>query len=237
VNSSRNLSNPVVPSFLKRSTKLKREFYTRPLITIAKELLGKILVKTENTPITARPQTSNNLIPAQSQISQTFLAGKIVEVEAYDGSVDQAAHTFIGRTKRNEIMFRQGGYLYVYFTYGVHFCSNVVTGKEGQGTAVLIRALEPVFGIEKLIINRFGRDLKNEKEKLNLTSGPGKVCSALSITKEHYGTDLTKDEIFILDRPVINKKDIAAGKRVGISKSIDLPWRFYIQGNAYVSRK
>jgi DNA-3-methyladenine glycosylase len=231
------LSNPVVPSFLKRSTKLKREFYTRPLITIAKELLGKILVKTENTPITARPQTSNNLIPAQSQISQTFLAGKIVEVEAYDGSVDQAAHTFIGRTKRNEIMFRQGGYLYVYFTYGVHFCSNVVTGKEGQGTAVLIRALEPVFGIEKLIINRFGRDLKNDKEKLNLTNGPGKICQAFKINRDHYGADLTGDEIFIIDQPDMDNKNIIVTKRIGISKSIDLPWRFYIKDNPWVSVK
>jgi len=231
------LSNPVVPSFLKRSTKLKREFYTRPLITVAKELLGKILVKTESTPITARPQTSNTLIPAQSQISQTFLAGKIVEVEAYDGSVDQAAHTFIGRTKRNEIMFRQGGYLYVYFTYGVHFCSNVVTGNEGQGTAVLIRALEPVFGIEKMIINRFGRDLKNDKEKLNLTNGPGKICQAFKINRDHYGADLTSDGIFIIDQPAMDNKNIIVTKRIGISKSIDLPWRFYIKDNPWVSVK
>ena len=237
MNSSRNLSNPVVPSFLKRSTKLKREFYTRPLITVAKELLGKILVKTESTPITARPQTSNTLIPAQSQISQTFLAGKIVEVEAYDGSVDQAAHTFIGRTKRNEIMFRQGGYLYVYFTYGVHFCSNVVTGNEGQGTAVLIRALEPVFGIEKMIINRFGRDLKNDKEKLNLTNGPGKICQAFKINRDHYGADLTSDGIFIIDQPAMDNKNIIVTKRIGISKSIDLPWRFYIKDNPWVSVK
>ena len=237
MNSSRSLSNPVVPFFLKHSTKLKREFYTRPLITVAKELLGKILVKTENTPITAQPQTSNTLIPDQPQISQTFLAGKIVEVEAYDGSVDQAAHTFIGRTKRNEIMFRQGGYLYVYFTYGVHFCSNVVTGNEGQGTAVLIRALEPVFGIETMIINRFGRDLKNDKEKLNLTNGPGKICQAFKINRDHYGADLTGNEIFIIDQPAMDNKNIIVTKRIGISKSIDLPWRFYIKDNPWVSAK
>lgn len=214
--SSRKLSDQNVLPELNQSKILKRKFYTRPVITVARELLGKLLVNSTGGKI---------------------LAGIIVEVEAYDGSVDEAAHTFLGKTKRNEIMFGEGGFLYVYFTYGAHYCSNVVTGQEGEGTAVLIRAIEPVLGIDEMIKNRFGRDLKNEKEKLNLTSGPGKVCSALSITKEHYGTDLTKDEIFILDRPVINKKDIAAGKRVGISKSIDLPWRFYIQGNAYVSRK
>jgi DNA-3-methyladenine glycosylase len=212
VNSNHSLSNPVVPSFLKHSNKLKREFYTRPLITVAKELLGKILVKTN-------------------------LAGKIVEVEAYDGSIDQAAHTFIGRTKRNEIMFGQGGYLYVYFTYGVHFCSNVVTGNEGQGTAVLIRALEPVFGIEEMIINRFGRDLKNEKEKLNLTNGPGKICQAFKINRDHWGADLTGNEIFIIDQPTVDNKNIIVTKRIGISKSVDLPWRFYIKDNPWVSGK
>ena len=219
MNSSRRLNNSVVPSFLKHSDKLKREFYTRPLITVAKELLGKILV----------------LPPPQT--SYPFLAGKIVEVEAYDGSVDHAAHTFIGKTKRNEIMFRQGGYLYVYFTYGVHFCSNVVTGKEGRGTAVLIRAIEPVSGIEKMIINRFGRDLKNEKEKLNLTNGPGKICHAFKINKDHYGADLTGNEIFIINQPVVDNRNIIVAKRIGISKSVDLPWRFFIKDNPWVSLK
>jgi DNA-3-methyladenine glycosylase len=193
---------------------------------VAKELLGKILVKKEGTLISAKTQTSN-----------TFLAGKIVEVEAYDGSVDQAAHTFIGKTKRNEIMFQEGGYLYVYFTYGVHFCGNIVTGKEGQGTAVLIRALEPVSGIEEMIKNRFRRDLKNEKEKLNLTNGPGKICQAFKINRDHYGADLTGNEIFIIDQPAVNNKDIIVTKRIGISKSVDLPWRFYIKDNPWVSRK
>ncbi len=226
MNSSHSLNNPVVPSFLKHSAKLKREFYTRPLITVAKELLGKILVKTEATHAYTK-----------YKISHTFLAGKIVEVEAYDGSVDQAAHTFIGKTKRNEIMFRQGGYLYVYFTYGAHFCSNVVTGKEGQGTAVLIRALEPIAGIEEMIINRFGRDLKNEKEKLNLTNGPGKICQAFNINRDHYGADLIGNEIFIIDQPAVNNKNIIITKRIGITKSIDLPWRFYIKDNPWVSVK
>jgi DNA-3-methyladenine glycosylase len=248
VNSSRSLSNPDFPSFLNHPDKLKREFYTRPLITVAKELLGKILVKTENVPAPSQLTTSNSLITSdvlqaitlnapKQQTSPAFLAGKIVEVEAYNGSVDQAAHTFIGKTKRNEIMFHQGGYLYVYFTYGVHFCANVVTGKEGQGTAVLIRAIQPLIGIDVMITNRYGRDLKNEKEKLNLTNGPGKICQALRINQDHYGADLTGNEILIIDQPKVDNKNIIVTKRIGISKSVDLPWRFYIKDNPWVSAK
>ncbi len=196
--------------------KLSRNFYTRELLTVARELLGKILVKNEGGII---------------------LSGKIVEVEAYDGAIDEAAHTFTGKTKRNEVMFGVGGYFYVYFTYGAHYCCNVVTGKKDHGTAVLIRAIEPVSGIETMVKNRFGRDLVNEKEKFNLTSGPGKVCQALSITKEHYGLDLTGDKIFILDQPEINSKNLVQGQRIGIRKSVHLPWRFYIKDNPYVSKK
>jgi DNA-3-methyladenine glycosylase len=235
------LSNPDVPSFLNHPVILKREFYTRPVLTVAKELLGKIfVVSLPHAPavsVTSCDPSTGSFIKSPLRISHSSLAGKIVEVEAYNGSVDQAAHTFIGRTKRNEIMFRQGGYLYVYFTYGVHFCANVVTGIEGKGTAVLIRALEPLLGIEQMIKNRYSRDLKNEKEKLNLTNGPGKICKALNINRDHYGADLTGNQIFIIDQPVVNKKNIVVSKRIGISKSIDLPWRFYIKGNPWVSVK
>ena len=235
------MSNPDVPSFLKHFVKLKREFYTRPVLTVAKELLGKIFVvslpNTYDAPFTPGAPSAIPLTKSQLLVSHTSLAGKIVEVEAYDGSIDQAAHTFIGRTKRNEIMFRPGGYLYVYFTYGAHFCANIVTGIEGHGTAVLIRALEPLFGIEQMILNRYSRDLKNEKEKLNLTNGPGKICKALNINRDHYGADLTCNQIFIINQPVVDKKNIIVSKRIGISKSIDLPWRFYIKDNPWVSVK
>ena len=196
--------------------KLSRKFFTRELLTVAKELLGKILVKDDG---------------------KVKFSGKIVEVEAYDGSVDEAAHTFIGRTKRNEIMFGPGGFLYVYFTYGAHFCSNVVTGSGGQGTAVLIRAIEPLEGVKTMSKNRYGRNLINDKEKYNLTSGPGKVCQALSINKKHYGVDLTGDKIFLLDQPKLTNGQIVVSKRIGIKKSVDLPWRFYIKDNPYISRK
>lgn len=194
---------------------LSRKFYTRPVITVAKELLGKVIVKNEG---------------------KILLAGRIVEVEAYDGNIDEASHSFKGKTKRNEVMFNEGGFLYVYFTYGAHFCCNVVAGKKNHGAAVLIRAVEPVFGIDKMIENRFGRKLKNEKEVFNLTSGPGKVCKAFGFNYEHSGTDLTKKAIFILNKPALKKSKIGVSKRIGISKSVDLPWRFFEIGNPFLSR-
>lgn len=198
------------------TNKLKKSFYRRELLIVAKELLGRVLVKSSDKEI---------------------LAGKIVEVEAYHGDIDEAAHSYGGITKRNEIMFESGGYLYVYFTYGAHHCCNVVTGKKGQGTAVLIRALEPIQGIDTMINNRFGRKLKNEKETFNLTSGPGKVCQAFSIDRTHSGTDLTGDKIFILDGEKIKSRDIWISKRIGITRSVDFPWRFFIKDNPYLSRK
>jgi DNA-3-methyladenine glycosylase len=198
------------------TNKLNKSFYRRELLIVARELLGKVLVKSSGKEI---------------------LAGKIVEVEAYHGDTDEAAHSYGGITKRNEIMFETGGFLYVYFTYGAHHCCNVVTGKKGQGTAVLIRAVEPVFGLDRMIKNRFGRKLKNDKENFNLTSGPGKVCQAFSIDRTHSGTDLTGKEIFILDGEKIISKDIGVSKRIGITRSVDLPWRFFIKDNPYLSRK
>jgi DNA-3-methyladenine glycosylase len=235
------LSNPEIPQLPINPSKLKREFYTRPLITVAKELLGKIFIvslhSTSNAIKEVYSHSSKLLSYIQTQISQTSLAGKIVEVEAYDGSIDQAAHTFIGKTKRNEIMFQQGGYLYVYFTYGVHFCANIVTGNEEQGTAVLIRAVEPLWGIDVMTKNRYGRDLKNAKEKLNLTNGPGKLCKAFNINRDHYGADLNGNQIFIIDQPLVENKNIIVTTRIGITKSVDLPWRFYIKDNPWVSAK
>ncbi len=197
------------------TTKLPRNFYTRNVLTVAKELIGKILVKKEKNDI---------------------LSGRIVEVEAYDGNIDEAAHTFIGKTKRNEVMFKEGGYLYVYFTYGTHFCCNVVTGKKDHGTAVLIRAVEPISGIDKMIKRRFARKLKSENEIFNLTSGPGKLCKAFAINREHSGLDLTDDVIYLLDAPKLKLNKIGISKRIGISKSVDLPWRFFEKGNPYLSR-
>jgi len=196
--------------------KLPISFYTRNVQIVAKELLGKIFVR---------------------KYSSSFLSGRIVEVEAYDGSVDESAHSFIGKTKRNEVMFNGGGLLYVYFTYGMHFCANVVTGKVNEGCAVLIRAVEPIDGIDLMSQNRFHKISLSEKEKLNLTNGPAKFCQAFAITKEQNGISLLSDEIFIINANKINPIEIVNSKRIGIKKSVDLPWRYFIKDNPFVSKK
>lgn len=196
--------------------KLHLKFYQRNVQTVAKELLGKIFVR---------------------RINDQLISGKIVEVEAYDGNVDQAAHSYNGKTKRNEVMFDGGGVLYVYFTYGMHFCANVVTGKTNSRTAVLIRAIEPIDGIEFMSINRYGKKNISQKEKINLTNGPGKICRAFGIGRKENGTSLIGDEIFILDAKKISKGLTAVSTRIGIKKSVDLPWRYYIRNNQFVSKK
>ncbi len=197
-------------------TILTKKFYSRPVLRVAKDLLGKIIVKVE---------------------SNKLLSGRIVEVEAYDGRIDRAAHSFNGMTERNEVMFREGGYFYVYFTYGVHHCCNVVTGTMNQGTAVLIRAIDPVDGIEIMAKRRFGKKKLNEKELLNLTNGPGKICQAFGFTLKHSGTNLTGNKIFLIDQKRISRKRIGISERIGITKSKELKWRFFEIGNPYLSRK
>ena len=196
--------------------KLKRAFYTKDVLTVANELLGKVLVKNERG---------------------KKYSGRIVEVEAYDGRTDKAAHTYGGRTKRNEIMFNDGGYLYVYLSYGVHYCCNVVTGTKGIGTAILIRAVEPLEGVEGMAMNRFGRKNLSDNEKYNLTSGPGKVCKAFCITKLHSGVDLTENKIYLENARLKRDEEIEVSKRIGITKSAHLPWRFFVKNNPYLSRK
>jgi DNA-3-methyladenine glycosylase len=198
--------------------KLDKDFYKRDVLIIAKELLGKIFVFNDK------------------RINKK-LSAKIVEVEAYDGKIDEAAHTFIGKTERNKIMFEEGGYLYIYFTYGVHYCANVVTGIKDHGTAVLLRAMEPIEGLEIFSQNRFNKSEISEKEKINLLNGPGKICQAFNINKEHYGINLTNNEIYLFDSPKLNDSEIVVSKRIGIKKSKDLPWRFYIKDNPYISKK
>ncbi len=194
--------------------RLPQKFYTRDVHKVALELLGKLFVR---------------------RINEKILAGRIVEVEAYDGSIDEAAHTFGGKTKRNEVMFEEGGLLYVYFTYGMHFCCNVVTGKENEGKAILMRAFEPVEGIERMAFNRFGKKRISGKEFINLTNGPAKICEAFEISRSNNGTDLTGREIFICNAPKVSKTKIVNSARIGIKKSVDLPWRYYIKDNRFVS--
>jgi DNA-3-methyladenine glycosylase len=135
-------------------------------------------------------------------------------------------------------MFGEGGYFYVYFTYGAHYCCNIVTGKSGEGTAVLIRAVEPVEGIEEMVWNRYKkRSAAGNKELYNLTSGPGKVCRAFGIDKRDYGLDLTGDVVYLLDNRQVPGEKIAATQRIGVTRSAELLWRFYIKDNPFISKR
>lgn len=195
--------------------KLTKDFYQRNVNKVAKELLGKTIVVN----------------------SSNVLSGKIVEVEAYDSVGDEASHSFNGKTKRNSVMFESGGLLYVYFTYGMHYCANIVTGPKDKGAAVLIRGIEPISGVEQMAINRYGKEIISDKERINLTNGPAKFCQAFGFTKFNNGTDLTSNEIFILNSESIKTSEIVIAKRIGIKKSVDLPWRYYIKNNPFVSKK
>lgn len=144
--------------------------------------------------------------------------GRIVEVEAYRQD-DPASHTFRGRTERNAVMFGPAGHLYVYFTYGMHFCANVVTGPEGVGSAVLLRAVEPVAGIDLMTSRRGGRR--------QLADGPAKLCQAFGIDRDHDGVDLlTGAGVGLYDDGVPPPTDPRVGPRVGITKAVDVPWRW-----------
>ena len=198
--------------------KLSIDFYQRSnVIQIAKELLGKILVTKWNNIETS---------------------GRIVEVEAYNGAIDKASHASGGRrTNSNEIMYGDGGFAYVYLCYGIHHLFNVVTNKKETPHAILIRALDPLKGID-VMLERTG------KEKLDntLTKGPGNVSKALGISfKQHNGHSLLSKDLFIVeDDFVLNKKELAASPRIGVDyagEDARLPYRFYIKGNPFVSGK
>lgn len=198
--------------------KLDREFYLRNTIKVAKDLLGKYLVR---------------------RYKGKYLIGRIVEVEAYLGKNDPASHSFKGKTKRNEVMFSQGGHLYVYFTYGMHYCCNVVTEEKGKGRAILLRAVEPIGNIKTI---KMLRNLDDPKLNYNLTNGPAKVCQAFAFGKTENGTDLCGDQIWIgkkildIQYPMSAPK-IISSSRIGITNGSEHKWRFYIKENPWVSKK
>ena len=200
---------------------LSRSFYLRPTLQVAQELLGKYFIR---------------------RIGKNLLIGKIVEVEAYRSN-DPASHSFRGKTNRNNVMFCEGGHLYVYFTYGMHFCANIVTGQNGIGEAVLIRAVEPLVGIDMMRINRYGSNkslnLKslNHKPLINLTNGPAKFCQAFGIARQENGLDLLNSEISITEGESVPLKLIKRSIRIGIQQGVEKKWRFFIKGNPWVSRK
>lgn len=161
----------------------------------------------------------------EREIDGRRLLCKIVEVEAYD-QTDAASHSYKGKTPRTEIMFGSAGYLYVYFTYGMHYCCNVVTGIAGEGSAVLIRAVEPLEGRD-IIESRRG---KSGKEA---TNGPAKVCQALGINREMNGHYLGDKPLRLIMQPPVSSDFIVTTPRIGIKKAIDKPWRFYLKDSNY----
>ena len=164
------------------------------------------------------------------------LVARIVETEAYDQD-DPASHAFGGPSDRNAAMFGPAGHLYVYVSYGMHHCCNVVCGPEGFGSGCLVRAVEPLEGVEVMReLREAGRAYKHPLKLRDLTNGPGKVCAALSINKELYGHDLTVEPLVLGFAPLLPEETIGSSPRVGISKNIDAPKRFFIEGNAFVSR-
>ena len=180
------------------------------------------------------------------------LVARIVETEAYDQG-DPASHAFGGPSERNAAMFGPAGHLYVYVSYGMHHCCNVVCGPEGFGSGCLIRAVEPLEGVEvmrelretgrtgKAQAGRAGKEQAERARKhplklRDLTNGPGKVCAALGIDKGLYGHDLTVEPLVLDFAPLLPGETIGRSPRVGISKNVDAPKRFFIEGNTFVSR-
>jgi DNA-3-methyladenine glycosylase len=157
-----------------------------------------------------------------------LLRVRIVETEAYD-QTDAASHSYKWQTPRTEVMFGPSGHLYVYFTYGMHYCCNIVVGPPGQGSAVLIRAVEPLEGQGIMASNRHGRG------GIELSNGPAKLCQALGIDKALNGHDLHKQPLRLIITGPTPAQDIVQTTRVGISKAKDVPWRFYIAHNPFVS--
>ena len=199
-------------------SRLPRDFFARDTLAVARDLLGMRLVRV---------------------LDGERLTGVIVECEAYIGRDDTACHASRGRTPRNEVMFGPAGYAYVYFTYGIHWMLNVVTGEDGFPAAVLLRAIYPVEGIGTMRALRQAKGRpRSERE---LTSGPARLTQALAVDKAFNGTDLTAGSELWLERGVFVPDDeVARGPRIGINYAAETdrlsPWRFWVRDNTYVSR-
>jgi DNA-3-methyladenine glycosylase len=163
-------------------------------------------------------------------------AGRIVEVEAYCGAEDPGSHAYRGLTKRNATMFGPPGHLYVYFSYGVHWCANVVCGDEGLPHAVLLRALAPLWGVDAMRAAR-ARGQKHPVSDRNLCRGPGRLCQALDITRDHDGADLVSGdrEVVVIDDGVPAPVTPGISPRVGLTNGADRLWRYFVPGEPHVS--
>lgn len=190
------------------SRRLGRRFFARPALEVAPELLNKVLVA-------------------------PGVAGRIVEVEAYQGADDPGSHAFRGPTPRTEVMFGRPGHLYVYFTYGMHWCANVVTDVAGVPGAVLLRAVTPVRGVEIMRARRAAA-----RRDVDLTNGPAKLAQAFALAGEQDGADLVAAAhgVSVRDDGTAPPARPAIGTRIGLSRGEDLPWRFAVDGVAEVSR-
>jgi DNA-3-methyladenine glycosylase len=193
-------------------SKLPRSFFLRPTLEVAPDLLGKHLV---------------------FHSPKGKLVGEINEVEVYLGEEDPASHAFRGKTARNQVMFGQGGVAYIYFTYGMYFCMNIVTEEAGKARAVLLRSVIPLEGLEIMAQNR-GKNLEELRQKknpakeiANLTNGPGKLCQAFGLTKEHYGIDLVESAQLYLESTRQASPIFQTSPRIGIAQAKEKPWRFF----------
>jgi len=202
--------------------KLTREFYNRTSLEVAKDILGKYLVHA---------------------VEDEKVIGRIVETEAYMGPMDKAAHSYNNRrTKRTEVMFGPPGHAYVYVIYGMYYCMNIVTAEEGKPQAVLIRSVEPVSNLERMAKLRYKKNLSDlgEKEIIGLGNGPGKLCLSMGITAVDNGTDLCGDSFYVAEDDVKSVFQVVTAKRINIDYAEEAalyPWRFYIKGNRFVSKK
>lgn len=203
--------------------KLSRKFFERNALVVAKDIIGKVLVR---------------------KVNGKLIKAKIVESEAYVGDIDKACHAYGGRrTERTEPLYGKPGIAYVYFIYGMYYCFNVITGKEGKAEGVLIRAVQPLEGIEEMSINRYKEEFENlnNYKRKNLTNGPSKLAMAFNITKQDSWTDLSNNKDFYIEDNKENKQIfIVEDKRIGIDyaeEAKDFLWRFYEKNNPYVSKK
>lgn len=190
---------------------LDRDFYAQPTLEVARRLIGALLVH---------------------ESPQGRMSGHIVEAEAYIAPEDAACHAYRGETPRNRVMFGPPGHAYVYVSYGMHDMLNVVTEAAGIAAAVLIRAVEPVEGVALMAQNR-GFDASAARPR-NLTSGPGRLCQALGIDRALNGSDLTRPPLYILPAAG-DALPLVQTTRIGITRSVELPWRFYLLGSPDVS--
>lgn len=195
-----------------RNKVLPRSFYERNTLTVAQDLLGKILVR---------------------RVDALTLTGRIVETEAYRGADDPASHAYRGRTKRNAVMFGDAGVAYIYLVYGLNFCLNTTTERVGKAGAVLIRAIEPLHGLETMLKNRPAAI----RQITSLTNGPGKLCQAMRITQDLNGIDLTvNSELTICEGDSRVPFSLKATSRVGVRKAFRRRWRYFANDNQFVSR-